>query len=86
MSFGKGRKPCAGEVDAELKALDSRLSSQRQELEALERDDATSSPLLSHEEAAALILRADRSAGALTYGWVRRGRSRTSCTPLLPLT
>eukprot|EP00900_Chrysochromulina_parva_P026549 jgi/Chrpa1/8528/Chrysochromulina_OHIO_Genome00016749-RA len=41
----------------------------RQELEALEKSGASPSPLLSGEEAAALVRRGDRSIGALTYGW-----------------
>ena len=42
----------------------------RQELEALERNGASPSPLLSPEEAVELIERGNRSVGALTYPWV----------------
>jgi hypothetical protein len=45
----------------------------RQELEALEKSGASPSPLLSREEAAALVRRGDRSIGALTYGWLMSG-------------
>ncbi len=45
----------------------------RQALEALEKSGASSSPLLSREEAAALVRRGDRSIGALTYGWLSPG-------------
>jgi hypothetical protein len=45
----------------------------RQELEALEKSGASPSPLLSREEAAALVERGDRSIGALTYGWLMSG-------------
>jgi hypothetical protein len=45
----------------------------RQELEALEKSGASPSPLLSGEEAAALVRRGDRSIGALTYGWLMSG-------------
>ena len=44
----------------------------RQELEALEESGAEQ-PLLRPEEAAALVRRGDRSAGALTYGWLCPG-------------
>ena len=42
----------------------------RQELEELERGGASPSPLMSTNEAVAMIRRGDRSAGALTYGWL----------------
>ena len=46
----------------------------RQQLEALEAErGASASPLLSPEEAVALIRRGDRSVGSLTYGWVSPG-------------
>lgn len=41
----------------------------RQDLEALEASGASPSPLLSPQEAAALVRKGTRSAGALTYGW-----------------
>eukprot|EP00900_Chrysochromulina_parva_P008028 jgi/Chrpa1/17226/Chrysochromulina_OHIO_Genome00024024-RA len=47
----------------------------RQALEEIERSlkGASPSPLLSCEEAAALVERGDRSIGALTYGWLSPG-------------
>ena len=42
----------------------------RQDLEALEQSGASPSPLLSPAEAVALVRRGNRSAGALTYGWL----------------
>ena len=45
----------------------------RQELEALEREGASPSPLLSPDEAFELVSQADRSVGALTYGWLKHG-------------
>jgi hypothetical protein len=45
----------------------------RQALEELEKSGASPSPLLSCEEAAALVERGDRSIGALTYGWLSPG-------------
>jgi hypothetical protein len=45
----------------------------RQELEALEKNGDSPSPLLSREEAATLVRRGDRSIGALTYGWLMLG-------------
>jgi hypothetical protein len=45
----------------------------RQELEALEKNGTSPSPLLSPQEAAALVKRGDRSIGALTYGWLMLG-------------
>eukprot|EP00900_Chrysochromulina_parva_P008840 jgi/Chrpa1/17958/Chrysochromulina_OHIO_Genome00025903-RA len=45
----------------------------RQALEELERSGASPSPLLSPQEAAALVERGDRSIGALTYGWLSPG-------------
>ena len=42
----------------------------RQELEKLERDDRGLSPLLTGEEAAALIRNGAREVGALSYGWL----------------
>ena len=44
-----------------------------QQLEELERSGASPSPLLSPEEAAALILQGDRSVGAVTHGWLSPG-------------
>ena len=44
----------------------------RQALESLEPTSGIS-PLLSPEEAVALIRRGDRSVGALTYGWLSPG-------------
>ena len=45
----------------------------RQALEEIERSGALPSPLLSPQEAAALVRRGDRSIGALTYGWLSPG-------------
>jgi hypothetical protein len=45
----------------------------RQALEELEGSGASPSPLLSPQEAAALVERGDRSIGALTYGWLSPG-------------
>jgi hypothetical protein len=45
----------------------------RQALEELEGSGASPSPLLSPEEAAALVERGDRSIGTLTYGWLIPG-------------
>ena len=45
----------------------------RQALEEIERSGASPSPLLSPQEAAALVERGDRSIGALTYGWLSPG-------------
>jgi hypothetical protein len=45
----------------------------RQDLESLEAAGGES-PLLSPEEAAQLVGRGNRSAGALTYGWLSAGR------------
>ena len=45
----------------------------RQALELLELSGASPSPLLSCEEAAALVRRGDRSIGTLTYGWLMSG-------------
>jgi hypothetical protein len=45
----------------------------RQALEELEESGASPSPLLSPQEAAALVGRGDRSIGALTYGWLSPG-------------
>ena len=44
----------------------------RQDLEALEQSGASPSPLLSPEEAVALIRRGNRSAGILSYGCALR--------------
>ena len=44
----------------------------RQELEEFERN-GSGSPLLSDQEAVALLMRGDRSVGALTYGWLTPG-------------
>ena len=61
----------------------------RQALEELEQKGASPTPLLSAEEAVALVRRCDRSAGALTYGWLSPGtRTRPSFKmplPALPL-
>jgi hypothetical protein len=45
----------------------------RQALEEIERSRALPSPLLSPQEAAALVRRGDRSIGTLTYGWLSPG-------------
>jgi len=45
----------------------------RQALEEIERSGVSPSPLLSPQEAAALVKRGDRSIGALTYGWLSPG-------------
>jgi predicted DNA-binding ribbon-helix-helix protein len=45
----------------------------RQALEEIERSGASPSPLLSPQEAAALVERGDRSIGTLTYGWLSPG-------------
>ena len=45
----------------------------RQQLEQLERDGASPSPLLSPDEAVALVRRSTRAAGSLTYGWLSPG-------------
>jgi hypothetical protein len=45
----------------------------RQALEEIERSGVSPSPLLSPQEAAALVERGDRSIGALTYGWLMAG-------------
>jgi hypothetical protein len=45
----------------------------RQALEELEKNGASPSPLLSPQEAAALVERGDRSIGTLTYGWLSPG-------------
>jgi hypothetical protein len=45
----------------------------RQALEEIERSRASPSPLLSPQEAAALVRRGDRSIGTLTYGWLSPG-------------
>jgi hypothetical protein len=45
----------------------------RQALEELEKSGASPSPLLSPQEAAALVERGDRSIGTLTYGWLSPG-------------
>jgi hypothetical protein len=45
----------------------------RQALEELERSGASPSPLLSPQEAAALVERGDRSIGVLSYGWLSQG-------------
>ena len=52
-----------------MKQLDNFKMPNRQELEKLENSGESPSPLLSGEEAAALVQRGDRSIGALTYGW-----------------
>jgi len=56
-----------------LKQKDSFILPQRQEVEKLEVEELEKrgqSPLLSCEEAVALIERGDRSVGALTYRWL----------------
>ena len=45
----------------------------RQALEEIERSGVSPSPLLSPQEAVALVERGDRSIGALTYGWLMSG-------------
>jgi hypothetical protein len=45
----------------------------RQALEEIERSGASPSPLLSPQEAAALVERGNRSIGTLTYGWLSPG-------------
>ena len=45
----------------------------RQALEEIERSGDLPSPLLSPQEAAALVERGDRSIGVLTYGWLSPG-------------
>ena len=45
----------------------------RQELEDIKRSSDSPSPLLDPAEAVALIRKGDRSAGALTYGWLTPG-------------
>jgi predicted DNA-binding ribbon-helix-helix protein len=45
----------------------------RQALEKIERSGVSSSPLLSPQEAVALVERGDRSIGTLTYGWLSPG-------------
>lgn len=47
----------------------------RQQLEELEAQGASPSPLLSPEEAVSLVQRGDRSVGALTYGWLSPGEA-----------
>jgi hypothetical protein len=56
-----------------MKQLDNFKMPNRQELEKLENSGESPSPLLSGEEAAALVQRGDRSIGALTYGWLSPG-------------
>ncbi len=56
-----------------MKQLDDFKMPNRQALEELEKSGASPSPLLSGEEAAALVRRGDRSIGALTYGWLMSG-------------
>ena len=45
----------------------------RQQLEELEKSGTSPSPLLSPEEAVALLLQGDRSLGAVTHGWLSPG-------------
>ena len=45
----------------------------RQQLEELEQSGVLPSPLLSHEDAAALVRQGDRSAGAVTHAWLYPG-------------
>jgi hypothetical protein len=56
-----------------VKQLDHFRMPRRQVLEELEESGVLPSPLLSGEEAAALVRRGDRSIGALTYGWLSPG-------------
>jgi hypothetical protein len=56
-----------------MKQLDNFKMPNRQALEELEKSGVSPSPLLSGEEAAALVRRGDRSIGALTYGWLSPG-------------
>ena len=52
---------------------DSYRIQRRQDLEELEANGVSPSPLLRPEEAVELIKRGDRSAGAVTYGWLTPG-------------
>ena len=56
-----------------MKQLDHFRMPRRQVLEELEESGVLPSPLLSPQEAAALVERGDRSIGALTYGWLSPG-------------
>ena len=56
-----------------MKQLDHFRMPRRQVLEELEVSGVLPSPLLSPQEAAALVERGDRSIGALTYGWLSPG-------------
>ncbi len=56
-----------------MKQLDHFRMPRRQVLEELEVSGVLPSPLLSGEEAAALVRRGNRSIGALTYGWLSPG-------------
>ena len=55
----------------------------RQELEELERQGCSPSPLLLPEEAVALIRKCNRGAGALTYGWLLAGEPLSVAAPCL---
>ena len=56
-----------------MKQLDHFRMPRRQVLEELEESGVLPSPLLSPQEAAALVERGDRSIGALTYAWLSPG-------------
>ena len=49
---------------------DMRRMLRRQDLERLEREGASPSPLLTADEAIALINEGNRSVAVLTYGWL----------------
>ena len=66
--FPPATSPCACRCLRNLSASSCRTG---QQLEALERTG--DSPLLSPEEAVALVRRGDRSVGALSYGWLSAG-------------
>jgi hypothetical protein len=56
-----------------MKQPDNFKMQNRQALEELEKSGVSPSPLLSPQEAVALVERGDRSIGALTYGWLMSG-------------
>ena len=51
----------------------------RQELEKLEEEGASPSPLLSPAEAVALIREANRSVGVTSHPWLSAGKTRLAC-------
>ena len=55
----------------------------RQELEKLEEEGASPSPLLSPAEAVALIREANRSVGVTSHPWLSAGKTRLACPSLL---